>query len=108
MKGQPGIVGTFHHQHLTAASNSFRLLKVRPLVLHIISFDPAPASISLHVAEVSNQKAEVQVISVLAAKPNKGFQHLLNQIDNEASSNKQNTYTWICTCVACCCSEREY
>lgn len=69
----PGIVGTFHHQLLTATSNSFLLIKVVPLVLRIVSSEPAPASISLHVAEVSNQKAEVRALSVLAAKSNDGF-----------------------------------
>lgn len=75
----PGIVGTFHHRLLTATSNSFRFLEVVLLVLHIVSFEPAPASVSLRVAEVSNRKVEVQVLSVLAAKPNEGFQLQLNQ-----------------------------
>lgn len=70
-RGQPGIVGTFPRQLLTAASNSFQLLKAEQLALHIVSFETARASISLLVAEVSNQKVVVQVFSVLTANQTK-------------------------------------
>lgn len=77
-KGRPGTVGTFRHQLLTATANSFRFLRVGPLVQRRVSFELAPASISLLVAEVSDQKAEVRVLSVLAAKPDEGYQFQLN------------------------------
>lgn len=67
---KPGIAGTFHHQLLTATSNSFQSLKVVLPVLHTISSGTVPALISLLVAEVSNQKAEVRVFFASAAKKN--------------------------------------
>ena len=76
--GRPGTVGTFRHRLLTATSNSFQFLRVAPLVLRKVSFEPAPALISRRVAEVSDQKAEVRGLSVLAAKPDERFQFQLN------------------------------
>lgn len=40
-----------------------------PLAPNTISSETVPASVSLHVAEVSDQQAEVRGISVSAAKP---------------------------------------
>lgn len=78
-RGEPGIVGIFRHQQLTATSNSSQLLKAVQLALHIISFETARASISLLVAEASNQKVVVQGFSVLTASQKFNFRSKLNR-----------------------------
>lgn len=67
-RGRPGIVGIFLHRLSTVSANSFQLPIIVTPVPHITLSGTVPEPISPHVAEFSDQQAEVPEFSALTVE----------------------------------------